>query len=148
MITSNGGYPLDQNVYQSVKGMTSGEAVCRENGVIIMVASCADGHGGEAFCRTLSQASSPAGLLAKLAGVPRNKTEPDQWEYQILCRILSKFTVIMVTRDCDHRMLQDMHLQTASSINEALEKAFAITGKEAKVAVIPDGVSVIAAKQI
>ena len=56
--------------------------------------------------------------------------------------------MIMVTRDCDHRMLQNMHLQTASSINEALEKAFAITGKEAKVAVIPDGVSVIAAKQI
>ena len=148
VITGNGGYPLDQNVYQSVKGMTSGEAVCRENGVIIMVASCADGHGGEAFCRTLTRASSPAGLLAQLAGIPRDKTEPDQWEYQILCRILSKFTVIMVTRDCDHRMLQDMHLQTASSINEALEKAFAITGKEAKVAVIPDGVSVIAAKQI
>ena len=56
--------------------------------------------------------------------------------------------MIMVTQDCDHRMLQNMHLQTASSISEALERAFAIAGKDAKVAVIPDGVSVIAAKQI
>ncbi len=35
------------NVYQSVKGMTAAEAVCREGGVIVMVAGCSDGHGGE-----------------------------------------------------------------------------------------------------
>ncbi len=146
VITSNGGYPLDQNVYQSVKGMTAGEAVCRKGGVIIIAASCSDGHGGESFYRNLAKAASPAALLAKAAAVPRSRTEPDQWEFQILARILSEHTVIMVTTDCDHRMLRDMHLRTAVSLGEALEQAYALVGADASVAVIPDGVSVIAKK--
>ena len=60
VLTSNGGYPLDQNIYQAVKGMTTGEAVCRKNGVIIMCASCSDGHGGESFRQHLAEAESPA----------------------------------------------------------------------------------------
>lgn len=147
VITSNGGYPLDQNVYQSVKGMTAGEAVCRDGGVIIISASCCDGHGGESFFRNLSEASSPEELLKKTALIPRNQTKPDQWEYQILARILSKHTVIVVTKDCDHKMLGSMHLKTAYTLDEAFRKALTIVGPDAKTAVIPDGVSVIAKKQ-
>jgi len=147
VITSNGGYPLDQNVYQSVKGMTAGEAVCRDGGVIIICASCCDGHGGESFFRNLSEAASPQELLEKTARIPRDQTTPDQWEYQILARILARHTVIVVTKDCDHAMLEAMHLKTASTLDEAYEKAIGIVGPEAKTAVIPDGVSVIAKKQ-
>ncbi|OQA83859.1 MAG: hypothetical protein BWY31_02730 [Lentisphaerae bacterium ADurb.Bin242] len=146
VITSNGGYPLDQNVYQAVKGMTAGEAVCRKNGVIILCASCCDGHGGESFHKHLRDAS-PERILAEAAKVPRDKTEPDQWEYQILARILAKHTVILVTTDCDHRMLREMKLEAASTLEEALARAFQLCGGEARVAVIPDGVSVIAAKR-
>lgn len=148
VVTSNGGYPLDQNVYQAVKGMTAGEAVCRKGGVIIISASCSDGHGGESFYRHLAEAVSPEELLAETALVPRSRTEPDQWEYQILARILSAHKVIVVTRDCDHKMLEAMHLNTASSLEEALKKAFSLVGADASVAVIPDGVSVIAGKQL
>ncbi len=147
VITSNGGYPLDQNVYQTVKGMTAGEAVCRQGGVIIIASSCADGHGGESFYRNLAEAVSPQALLRKAASVPRDQTEPDQWEFQILARILSRFHVIVVTKDCDHRMLRDMHLGAASTLNEALDKAKSWIGSKVKIAVIPDGVSVIAGKQ-
>ncbi|MBS1371439.1 MAG: nickel-dependent lactate racemase [Lentisphaeria bacterium] len=143
VVTSNGGYPLDQNVYQAVKGMTAGEAACREGGVIILSASCSDGHGGESFRRNLADAPSPEALLRRVAAIPRDRTEPDQWEFQILARILSKRKVIIVTRDCDHRMLEEMHLLAASTLDEALARAFAITGPRSRVAVIPDGVSVI-----
>ena len=147
VITSNGGYPLDQNVYQCVKGMTAGEAVCRENGVIILCAACNDGHGGEAFYKTLSETNSPKELLEKIEAVPRNKTLPDQWQYQILCRILDKFQVIFVTADCPHKMIRDMKMQVASTVEEALQLAYKIVGGNARVAVIPDGVSVIVQKK-
>ncbi len=147
VITSNGGYPLDQNVYQSVKGMTAGEAVCRRGGVIIIAASCVDGHGGESFYRNLASAATPQELLEKTAKIPRDQTVPDQWEYQILARILSEHTVIVVTKECDHDMLRAMHLKAAHTLDEALKLAFETAGSEAKVAVIPDGVSVIARKQ-
>lgn len=143
VVTSNGGYPLDQNVYQSVKGMTAAEAACRDGGAIIMVASCRDGHGGQSFYDNLSKASSPRALLDRVMQVPRDKTQPDQWEFQILARVLEKHTVILVTQDCDHAMLRAMHLQAASTLGEALAIARAATGGKAKTAVIPDGVSVI-----
>lgn len=147
VITSNGGYPLDQNVYQSVKGMTAGEAVCREGGVIILTACCNDGHGGEAFYKVLSDCASAQALLDSIADIPRDKTTPDQWQYQILARILAKYKVIMVTEDCDHQMIRDMKMDVAATIDEALQMAYQYVGAIAKVAVIPDGVSVIAERE-
>ena len=74
---------------------------------------------------------------------PRNETIPDQWEMQILARILDQFTVIVVTDQCDPKMLTDMHLQHASTFDEALNKALELKGKDASITVIPDGVSVV-----
>lgn len=146
VITSNGGYPLDQNVYQTVKGMTAAEALCRENGVIIIAASCSDGHGGEAFYQQLKQADSAGNLLAQVTGVPRKGTLPDQWQYQILARVLSKYKVIIVTQHCDHDMIRDMKMLAASSVEAALLQAYDCLGRKAPALVIPDGVSVIAAR--
>ena len=55
VISSNNGYPLDQNIYQAVKGMTAAEATCAEGGVIIMCAACEDGHGGASFMETMTE---------------------------------------------------------------------------------------------
>jgi lactate racemase len=143
VVSTNGGYPLDQNIYQSVKGMTAAEATCKDGGVIIMIAACNDGHGGKSFYDNLANANSPQQLLDKLIKIPRNKTVPDQWEFQILARILSKHTVILVTDMCDPKMIKDMHMEHAYTFEEALTRAYELKGENAKVAVIPDGVSVI-----
>lgn len=143
VVSTNGGYPLDQNIYQTVKGMTAAEATCKEGGVIIMVSACNDGHGGQSFYDSVANASSPTEILKKVRQIPKEKTIADQWEFQILARILEKFTVIMVTDLCDSNMIENMHMKHASSFDEALKMAFDIKGETAKVAVIPDGVSVI-----
>ena len=143
VVVTNGGYPLDQNIYQSVKGMTAAEATCREGGVIIMIAACNDGHGGQSFYDNVVGAKTPRELLDKIAKVPRNETVPDQWEFQILARILDKYTVFIVSDMCDPEMIRNMHMGHAYTFNEALHKAYEIMGNSAKVAVIPDGVSVI-----
>ncbi|MDU4910076.1 nickel-dependent lactate racemase [Clostridium baratii] len=142
-IVTNGGHPLDQNIYQAVKGMTAAEATCNPGGVIIMVAACEDGHGGQSFYDNLANAASPRELLDRIAKVPRNETVPDQWEFQILARILDKYTVFIVTDMCDPKMIESMHINHAYTFEEALEKAYKLKGRDAKVALIPDGVSVI-----
>ena len=147
VITSNGGYPLDMNVYQSVKGMTAAEAVCREGGVVIMVSGCSDGHGGESFYKALKAASSPDEILDRVRKVPRDATTPDQWQYQIMARVLKRFKVIMYAPECPQDMLREMMVEPAASPEDALAKAFALRGKDAKVAVLPDGVSVIPVKK-
>lgn len=143
VISTNGGYPLDQNLYQSVKGMTAAEATCCENGVIIMVAACNDGHGGESFYNNMKSAKSPREVLDRLAKVSPEDTAPDQWEFQILSRILDKHTVIFVTDICDPKIIEDCHMIHAYTVEDAIKQALKLKGNNAKITVIPDGVSVI-----
>ena len=146
VITTNGGYPLDQNIYQSVKGMTAAEATCKEGGVIIDVSSCSDGHGGEDFYNNLKNAKSVQKAMDEILARGRNETVFDQWEAQILMRMLLKFTIIMVT-EAPQQMVEDMHMKYAASVEDALAMAKEVLAQKGiadpKVTVIPDGVSVI-----
>ena len=63
---------------------------------------------------------------------------------QILARILCRNRVVLVTRDCDHAMLRAMGLHPATTLQEGIDLATALTSPGAKIAVIPDGVSVVA----
>lgn len=141
VVTSNGGAPLDQNIYQCVKGMTAAEACCEEGGVIIICAECADGHGGEGFYRALRDCESPSALYAAQMATPQNETVADQWESQILARILIHHTVIFVTRPELKTIVEDMKMRFAPSLEAAIAQAAAM-GKK-KIAFIPNGVSVI-----
>lgn len=143
VITSNGGYPSDQNLYQSVKGMTAGEASCKDGGVIIIAASCKEGHGGQALYEAFKNMESPQNILDDIHGVPRNETKPYQWKIQILARILNHYKVIVVTQDCDHQVIRDMHMTPASTLDEALCIARGIMGEDASITIIPNGSTVI-----
>ncbi|OTO65466.1 MULTISPECIES: nickel-dependent lactate racemase [unclassified Enterococcus] len=142
-ISTNGGYPLDQNIYQAVKGMTSAEATNKLGGTIIMVAGCRDGHGGEGFYHNIADVADPKEFLDKAIHTPRLETVPDQWTSQILARILVNHHVILVSDLVDPQLVTDMHMALSTSLEDALEKAYDREGKEAKVVVIPDGLGVI-----
>lgn len=142
-ISTNGGYPLDQNMYQSVKGMTAAEAASKDGGIIIMVANCGDGHGGEGFYEALKGCASPQALMDEILKVPQDETKPDQWEYQIQSRILIHHKVIYVMCEKYRAMAEEMGFATAADVNEALALALKEKGEGAHIAVIPDGVSVM-----
>lgn len=142
VLTTNGGYPLDQNIYQTVKGMTAGEACVNEGGVIIICSSCADGTGGDFFYHLLADEPTAKAAYQKLNDVDPSKTEFDQWEAQILARILTKANVIILSDKCDPKIITSMHIMHATTIDEALQKAYQLVGNK-KVTIIPDGISVI-----
>ena len=142
-ISTNGGYPLDQNMYQSVKGMTAAEAAAKEDGILIMISNCGDGHGGEGFYKALRDCESPAALMEEILRVPQDETKPDQWEYQIQARILMKHKVIYVMCEEYRAMAREMGFLTAADVNEALAMALEEKGRQAHITVIPDGVSVM-----
>lgn len=142
VVTSNNGFPLDQNIYQAVKGMATAEPCVRPGGVIIMFAACEDGCGGEAFYHTFRQTDSAWKVLEKIRKVPKDKTEPDQWQSQILARILMKCSVILISK-CDPQLVEDMHMIPAKNFEDAIEKAEQITGKDSDITFIPEGISSI-----
>ena len=143
VITSNGGAPLDQNIYQCVKGLTAAEACGGEGSVLILCAGLADGHGGESFYRTFCECDSPEALYAGIMQTPQQETVPDQWESQILARVLMHHPVIFVAPENRKGLLSDMKLGWAPDLLTALAEARRIRGEKASVTVIPDGVSVI-----
>ena len=146
VITSNGGYPLDQNLYQSPKAMATAEACAGEDGVIIMCCSCCDGMGGAHFGQ-LIQRGTPDEIDRYLSSIPPEKTIPEQWCTQVCVRVLRKHPVILVTTFLSHDEVRKANMIPASTPDEALEIAYRLKGKQASVVVIPDGVSVLTVKE-
>lgn len=143
VITTNGGYPLDQNVYQAVKGMTAAEATVKQGGVIIMLARCNDGIGGDHFYRQLAQEPDIDKTMALFLSRGKEQTVPDQWQTQVFLRVLKKATVIFLS-EMDDATIREMHMLPAKTMEEALQKAKAILKKEdPNIVAIPDGISVI-----
>ena len=146
VITSNGGYPLDQNLYQSPKAMATAEACAGEDGVIIMCCSCCDGMGGAHFGQ-LIQRGTPDEIDCYLSSIPPEKTIPEQWCTQVCVRVLRKHPVILVTTFLSHDEVRKANMIPASTPDEALEIAYRLKGEQASVVVIPDGVSVLTVKE-
>ncbi len=142
IITSNGGYPLDQNIYQAVKCMTAAEACVRDHGVIIVSAACHDGHGGDHFFCQSSQLLPPEEIFHRICAIAAEETEPDQWQTQILMRVLSRARVILVADPFMQEYIEKMHMTYAHSLEDALAIAETMM-PGGKYVIIPDGVSVI-----
>lgn len=142
VISTNGGYPLDQNVYQAVKGMTAAEAAVKEGGVIIMLALSNDGIGGDHFYHQLADEQDINKTMDLFLSRGRNETVPDQWQTQIFIRVLQKARVIFVSQ-VEPELVKAMHMIPASSLEEAIEMAKKFTGENPTITAIPDGVAVM-----
>lgn len=142
-ISTNGGYPLDQNVYQSVKGMTAAEASVKDGGVIIMLSASNDGIAGDHFYNQMKNGGSAHEMMAEILKRQRNETLPDQWMTQILSRILMRSSVIYVSQVSDE-IIKEMKMIPAHSLDEAMQIAKNILNKQGvTVTAIPDGVAVM-----
>ena len=143
VISTNGGYPLDQNIYQAVKGMTAAEATVKEGGVILMLAKSNDGHGAQSFYDTFAAEKNLDVMMSRFRATPPEETIPDQWQSQIFARVLQKATVLYLS-DAPDEMVCSLHMIPVHSVKEGLEKACELLeNSDASVTVIPDGVSVI-----
>ncbi len=141
VITTNGGYPLDRNLYQAVKGMATGELIVNRNGVIIIASECIDGLGGhDEFYNMFLETKNPIKVLEK---IKREEPIKDQWEAQVLARILMKARIIVVSK-MKQSIIEDMLMIPASTIDEAINEAIKIINKDKpKVAIAPEGPYII-----
>ena len=143
VIATNGGYPLDQNIYQAAKGISTAEAAVKPGGVILMLAESGDGHGGEDYYRQFRDHPDLEALLAQFLSRCPEATEPDQWQTQIQIRALRKARIVYIS-EADEGIVRDMHMIPAKSVEEGLRAADALLGHESgTITVIPDAVSVV-----
>jgi nickel-dependent lactate racemase len=138
VVSTNAGFPLDQNLYQSVKGMSAAAEVVKEAGTIVCAAECRDGfpdHGN--YRAELASAGSPEELLARIES--RSSTVPDQWQVQIQAKIQARSRVVMHTSFISDADLAEVHLEQTSDIERTVALALAEAGPDARVCVLPYG---------
>ena len=134
VVTTNSGFPLDQNLYQAVKGMSAAAQVVAPGGTIVCAAECRDGfpeHGS--YRSELTGAASPQALLATIAA--RTETVPDQWQIQIQAGIQSRARVVMHTGFLSDDELAAAHLEQTGDIAGTVRAA----GPAARICVLPEG---------
>jgi nickel-dependent lactate racemase len=138
VVTTNSGYPLDQNLYQAVKGMSAAAEVVKPGGLIICAAECRDGfpdHGS--YREVLASADSPQALLDEISS--RAYTVPDQWQVQVQAKVQALASVGVHSSYLGDDDLRAAHLEPVPDISAAVERGLARLGPSARVCVLPEG---------
>ncbi len=138
VLTTNSGYPLDQNLYQTVKGMSAAAQIVKPAGVIVVASECADGlpaHGG--YKDLLHQGLDPDAFLARLQ-------EPgfsvhDQWQVQIQAQIQRKAHVFLKTDGLSDEQVRGAWLEPIRDVAQCVQSRLAAAGPHARLAVLPQG---------
>jgi len=141
VVTSNSGYPLDQNLYQTVKGMSAASQVVRAGGAIVMAAACADGlpdHGR--YAELLAAAGSPDAILEMLAHP--GFSAQDQWQVQVQANIQKKADVYVYSDGLSDEQIRRALFTPCRDLPATVRALSAKYGP--RVCVLPDGPLTIA----
>ena len=138
VLTTNSGFPLDQNLYQAVKGMSAAAKVVKPGGTIVCAAECCDGlpsHGS--YGQVLASQPSPEKLLAMI-NTPGYST-PDQWQVQIQAQLQMKAAVMVKTGGLTPEAVRAAHFQPVDDVAAAVGDAMRHAGPHATLCVLPHG---------
>jgi len=138
VVTTNSGYPLDQNLYQAVKGMSAAYQVVKPGGLIVCAAECRDGfpdHGS--YREVLASEPSPQALLDAISA--RKDTVADQWQVQVQAKIQVQAEVVVHSDYLDADALHSAHLGHSDDVSETVAAALDAAGPDARVCVLPEG---------
>ncbi len=141
VVTTNSGYPLDQNLYQAVKGMSAAAQIVEQGGLIVAASKCNDGfpnHGN--FKKLLFDHDSPQAILDTI--LAPGFSMYDQWEAQLLAMIRLKARVGLYS-DIAPDEVRRAHLEPVNDIGafiaEELNRIGPRFGEDAPIAVLPEG---------
>ncbi|MBR61793.1 MAG: hypothetical protein CL904_03920 [Dehalococcoidia bacterium] len=138
VVTTNSGYPLDQNLYQTVKGLSAAAQIVKPGGTIICASECRDGmpsHGE--YSKILSESNSMAKLLEKINKT--KQTRHDQWQVQVQAKIQMRAEVLIKSDYLTDTELRAAHFKPISSIESAVADSINKYGKAARICVLPEG---------
>ena len=137
VITTNSGYPLDQNLYQTVKGMSAASQIVRQGGAIISASECSDGvpnHGN--YAKILQMRNNPQELLDMINDPTFSMF--DQWQVQVQA-------IIQIKADCylhstlDNETVLKAKFKPTDNIAKTLAELIEHYGPHTRVAVLPYG---------
>jgi nickel-dependent lactate racemase len=143
VVTSAAGYPLDTTFYQAVKGMTGALPIVKQGGTIIIAASLTEGIGSPEFQSLFREHGSLTGFMERILG--KDYFVMDQWQLEELAKVCRKAKVKIVSNGIPAATLNTLFVDSAPSVEQAVDESLAEYGPTAKIAVIPKGPYVLPA---
>jgi len=142
VITSNSGYPLDLNLYQSIKSISAASRIVKDGGVIITAADCWDGipEYGE-YAGLLREAKTPESLLNKIRQHDCGKQ--DMWQAQVHALVCLKANVYFHSHNLTDAQIESAFFKPCASVEETVEKLLQKYGGDASICILPDGTQTI-----
>ena len=137
VVTTNSGYPLDQNLYQGVKGMSAGARILKSGGTLILVCECREGiPPGSSYDRILRSASNPEQMLGHIAAP--GACQPEQWQAQIQGLIQGRARVLLYS-SLPEEVVRAAHLTPCRDIGAKVDELLSEKGKGIRIGVLPQG---------
>lgn len=138
VVTTNSGFPLDQNLYQVVKGVSAAAQIVKPGGTIVAAAECRDGfpdHGS--FRSFLSSEPSIEALLQRIEAAP--SVVPDQWQVQVQALVQAKASIVVCTDGLTAADLASAHLGYTDDVSATVADLVGRLGSGATVCALPEG---------
>ena len=142
VVTSSAGYPLDTTFYQSVKGMSCALGIVKEGGTIIVAASCSEGIGSPEFESLFDDNPSLEVFIDRI--LSKKYFVMDQWQLEELAKVRRKANVRLVTDGLPSETINRLFVESAPSVEQAVDDCLKRYGPDATIAVIPKGPYVLA----
>ena len=127
-------YPMDVDLYQSQKAIDNGKLALKDDGIMILVSSCRDGVGEEAFLNLLSSSDTPAAVLEKI----RREFKLGYHKAGKMAEVFLWSSVWMYS-DLDDQVVESIFMKPVADLQKAVEEALKIKGPDARVLLMPDG---------
>ena len=142
VVCGNGGYPLDLNLYQAVKSMAIGEMGVKRGGTIISVNECREGVGvgQDNFKELIFSGKRPEEIYNKI--IKKEIVVPDQWQIQVLTRILMKSEIYLVS-SMKEKNIGNIGLKYADTVENAIKQSLIKHGNDANILVLPNGPQIL-----
>jgi nickel-dependent lactate racemase len=139
VVASAGGHPKDINLYQAQKAMTHASLLAKPGGCIILVAACPEGSGSASYEAYMEGIHSHAEALERFQK-DGFRVGPHK-SFQI-ASIATRFEVMLIS-DIPNSTLKKLLLQSAGSVQEAVDQVVQ-NGKDGmRIAVLPHATSTI-----
>jgi lactate racemase len=138
VVTTNSGYPLDINLYQSVKGMRAADPIVRPGGTIVIATSCWDGIPEHGLYGTILRESRDARELLDKISAP-GFLEQDQWQAHVQALIQQKVDIFVKSDGLTDDEIRSALLKPCRRIEDTISDLLVKYGRDASICVMPEG---------
>ncbi|MBL9201692.1 MAG: nickel-dependent lactate racemase [Opitutaceae bacterium] len=137
VVTSNSGFPLDQNLYQTVKGMSAAAQIVADGGLILAAAECGDGFPDHGSFKSFLFGHPSAQAMLDTINHAKEPIE-DQWQVQLLALILVRARVGVFSQIAADE-IRRAHLEPVPDLAARVAAELEKIGRDAPIAVLPEG---------